>query len=202
MTSTAWGRALADVGHPALGPWSREGRLAYHVDDGVLRGLYAEPSRSKGRSYVWAFCQPLYVPADHLVLTLGRRLGGGSRLFSIEDLVGGDFDQLVRESTTFLQDHGSPAGLLKHLDLERAGDVRAIEVEGLSLAWCERDEDALRCLGRVDDLSATYEWEREVAERLASFRQLLEGDPEGARHQLTAWQNSTAASLRITIDDE
>lgn len=199
--STAWGRALAEAGEPALDRSSVQGRLAYQVDDGVLRGFYAEPSRNKARSYVWAFCQPLYVPTEHVVLTVGRRLGGGSRLFSIDDLGGRDFDTLVRGSTTFLRDHGSPAGLLKHLNLDRPEDVRAIEVEGLSLAWCERDEDALRCLGRVDDLSATYEWERDVAERLARFRQLLKADPEGARHQLNAWHDATAASLRITIGD-
>ena len=56
-----------------------QGRLIFqHPIVHTLKGVYFDESIAHRRFYAEAFIQPLYLPAQAIVLSLGWRLGGGA----------------------------------------------------------------------------------------------------------------------------
>jgi hypothetical protein len=50
----------------------------------TLRGVLFEPSGAAGAVYANAFVQPLFIPADHISLALGWRVGGGAHVWEMD----------------------------------------------------------------------------------------------------------------------
>lgn len=191
-----WGHAIRAEAL-GLGLNGVRGRLAYRVPVGpLLVGVYANPSGwSKGRSYLEAFVQPLYLPTEHLDFTIGRRLGGGTCTFALEEVASGGVD--MADGGAFLDAHNDPAALLAAQWWKNRADIRMIEVEAYSLIWCGRRDEALAVLDLIGTLSMTYDWEHECADRATAIRRLEERSATDATDQLVEWCEESAVHLGL-----
>ena len=62
-----------------------QGDMMYGVPiSHVLKGVVLDRSISPSDYYAHVFLQPLYVPSEHVVLSLGWRLGGGVRSWNLD----------------------------------------------------------------------------------------------------------------------
>ncbi|MEJ2578593.1 MAG: hypothetical protein P8Z68_05780 [Kineosporiaceae bacterium] len=174
----------------------------------MLRGVAMVPARSQDSFWLWAFIQPLYVPADRLNFRYGQRLG--------------------RMSDRRLT--GWPARFDRALGTEIARSVRTQGLPGLAAV---RDPGDLLSLVRAQDGAATDldHWEaavysailagdratvrligqqvRELPENGAvgavgaaehRMRRVIAGyerDVGGTEIMLRRWRNATARALRL-----
>lgn len=183
----------------ALMPDLREkGRLLAAVPRGrILRGLYLEDSSDPTRVYVWAFVQPLYTPASTIAFNLGKRLGGGSKTWSVAEPDA--IAEIARnEGLPFFGPLSTPDELARWPFLEGQTDPYAREARAYSCVACGRFIEgivALRELAR--SLAGGTPWMLEMGKRAQQLADLAEANPDGARKLLVRWEAETAAALHV-----
>ena len=194
MKSTEWKRFAG----PLLGPgWSFSKFLAYRIPVGwVLRGLYAESTRSGG-FYLWDVAVPLYWPSDVLALSWSERVGGGSHRWDSDDVTAAAIGSAART----ISGEERSSVLLDSLD--GADNVLKREARAYGLIVESRADEAINALSEVKRYAAEYPWEHNMVSRaLAVSNQLVAGDLVGAQAVIARWRAGTAKALGIVLDDD
>jgi hypothetical protein len=172
----------------------------------LLRGFAYETSGSTGRDfYVWVFVQPLYVPVDHLVLSFGKRLGGTSRFWSLdeaseEDLMTDVAAAARREGLPFLEQVKEPAQLAElAMDRLHPADPNRDEVVAYSRILDGDAEKARPVVAGLVDRARPDEpdWVGEVRARARKMQELLDRGGNAPMEQLRAWRDQTATALGL-----
>jgi hypothetical protein len=142
-------KRMAKVLSAAIPGLHVRGRLLCATPMGrILRGLCMEDSSDAGKIYLWAFVQPLFVPSTTVVLSLGERLGGGSRTWGVADAPTAAA-AAVNEGLRFFGPVSSAEALANWSLLDGRPDEYAREVHAYALVACGRQlegAEALRCL--------------------------------------------------------
>jgi hypothetical protein len=195
---------------PELPGFMLKGRLLYRLgNEWIVQGIFFESSAfDKQRLAVHAFVQPLYVPADSLVLTLGRRLPSSNGQWwdmAIGGQIRGDeILQSIRQQGLDLLEMGrSPDQLLRNLGkfLTDLNSEYALEVSGLSRLLIGDDEgsrqDLRRLRGQLARINDQVGWIQDLRRRAEQIEMETQTDPAVARIRLASWRDETLRNLRL-----
>jgi len=189
-----------------LSGFSFRGRLMFLAPvESVLRGFCFEPSGfAKDVFYLWAFFQPLFVPAKEIRFTFGRRLENGRRWRKDErDLESALLSGIKVEVPKLQALHNTEAVASA---LERFTKPNAVgyvnphcrEAFAYSLIRAGQVENANQVLRTlINSIDTTVTWQREIESRAACLREILLKQPQDAIEQLTAWEAETARNLGL-----
>lgn len=115
---------------PSDEAWRFRGGLAYRLPvERFLLGVLAEGSAFDRGVYLWRVSMPLFVPAEHVVLSYSQRVGGGAAKYGSDAT--GARDAAIRSAHS-LEARCSQAGILAHV-LTYAARRRAlvrVELQG------------------------------------------------------------------------
>jgi hypothetical protein len=181
------------------------------ASDGLLRGFWLDSSAFDGNAaYVYVFVQPLYVPRQHLVFNLGKRLArwvGFLRSNERWDFSPGNVDSaapvllrvMLREGLAFLKKRDSIDLLVRNLKfgLRFENTIADREVLAYSLARLGRYREAerrLRFLIRSVQPGDARQDLRENATRLLSA---IHAGPDFTQNLLNRWTEETSRHLRL-----
>jgi len=163
----------------------------------LLRGIYLEDTSDPHRVYVWAFVQPLFVPSTTVVLSLGRRLGNGSRTWAVDD-ADAAAAAARDEGMPFFEPVDSAQALWSLGFLDGRSDEYSREVRAYSLVASGQlyeGAQALRELAR--SLAGGTAWMIEMRKRAEQLATLAETNPTAADALLATWESETVSALRI-----
>jgi hypothetical protein len=170
----------------------------------TLRGLYFEGSDFDSKSfYVWVFFLPLYIPTRHISFSFGKRLGGTSQRWSIDE------SNLILKLSSSIRDEAIPFldGLSNPLQVAEA--IESLMKEGnnpylqqalaYSFAFGGKIERAVTELDRLLELlDASILWQREIRERGELLKQKITKQPKEVREQLEVWIVESLTNLRLS----
>jgi hypothetical protein len=176
-----------------------KGELIVAVPMGrILRGITLETSGwTPSGVYVWTFVQPLYVPFPAIVLSLGNRLGGGTKTWSLDEVE--ELIEVIRDDAEpFYGPISTPEAMADWDYLEGRLQPYPIQAKAYSLIACGRPHEAIELLtelavARPND----YDWETEIREQAATMADLAANDLDQAHAQLKTWENETIAALGV-----
>jgi hypothetical protein len=164
----------------------------------VLRGFWLESAQSPNRVIVWAFVQPLSVPARDIVVSLGDRVGGEGRDWEPDDA-----EALLREvqrtGTPFLQADGSAAALCRWNRLRQATGWFEREALAGALLVTGQVTEAIEALQLIAE--ACPEWPAWLAEtrlRCATLADVAARDPRQALALLAATEVQSLEALGLS----
>jgi hypothetical protein len=166
----------------------------------ILRGFCIEDSSDARRVYLWAFVQPLFVPSSTVVLSLGRRLGGGSRTWSSAEIEAAA-PAMRAEGEAFFGAIASPQALARwELLGDQPGDY-AQEVRAFALVAAGQYVEGARALrGFARALPAGGPaWLCEMGARAEALAGAAEIDGDAAQARLRAWEASTRAAIGVAV---
>ncbi len=165
----------------------------------ILRGFYIEDSSDPQRAYLWAFVQPLFLPSTTVVLSLGQRLGGGSRTWAVAN-VESAASAVLDEGFQFFGQISSPTALARWSFLEARTDEHARETRAYALVASGQYQDgtqALRAFAAL--LPATGpNWMSEMRNRAEDLARVAEMDGEAAQQRLREWELQSRSALRVS----
>lgn len=165
----------------------------------VLRGFCLEDSSDPYRVYVWAFVQPLCVPSQTVVLSLGKRLGGGSRTWTVAD-VEGAASAILDAGVEYFGSISSLAALARWKVLDARTDEYAREARAFSLLGSGQYNEGLRAL-RAFAASLPADgpsWMVETKARAEELARTAATDGGGAQKRLRDWEFECREALRIS----
>jgi hypothetical protein len=163
----------------------------------ILRGCYLEDSSDENRLYVWAFVQPLYVPASTIVFDLGKRLGGMSATWSV-DVPEALATMIEREGLPFCKPINSPEAVADWELLNGRCDAFALEAKAYSLIAAGRVDESLSVVDRLErELTGEIPWIVETRRRAKSLAASAATDLAKAHAQLASWESETRAQLDL-----
>lgn len=174
--------------------------------DPILRGFVLVRSQMhKDMVRLYAFAQPLFVPAEVIYLSIGRTLGD----FLLGE--GTDESEIMREMLSraehdgwaFLERVSSCSSLAENvleltrdqLDEDLSGEIRAY-----CLLWIGCTDEAAAQLDDVVEQLREFEVESELDTlgRVTQVRQALERSETEARALLADWARQTTQALKLT----
>ena len=174
-----------------------------HLSD-TLKGFYFESSAfSPKHFYVTAFFLPLWIPAEHIHLTFGRRVGVNQRWSSDQlDLENALLSPMRRE-LSILVELDLPGQLLSALEVFARGSnphcVEALAYALFKMGQIDRSQEVLKSLLTLID--RTVPWQQEIAERAALILSFLPTGIEEVKHRLTKWRTETISALGLEKPD-
>jgi hypothetical protein len=186
------------------------GRLLYRVPlDLLLKGFYFESSAFDHSFTVECFIQPMYIPKEHFVLSIGRRLGGKTgRWFEPHELQ-------TRNGLNELRELLEKQGLPFHAPVETPGDLAAILQADIAPATPHRQEAIAysMCLdvrADVDEVRVAFHelqnmlrpdlqipWVRAMNDRAIQLLAIFNENPDAARRLLERWAAHTREALNL-----
>ena len=180
-----------------------QGLLLRQETEWVLTGLLFESSSYLAERFdVTAIAQPLYVPAEHLVLDGGFRLRGRTGVWEIhpgtEEAVMGELcEAAVAEALPFMEAASTPGGLAQWIQRNQTPTRNPNTWERLaySLILADRMPDAERALRRARETSREG-----LGRRLELIAGLLETSRAEAVAQLARWRRETLGNLGLELD--
>jgi hypothetical protein len=165
----------------------------------LLRGIYLEDSSDPLRIYVWAFVQPLYTPASTVVFDFGKRLGGGSRTWTVTEPAA--IAAVARdEGVPFISSIESPEDFANWEVTRSRPDLYAREAVAYSLVACARFDEgvqALRELARSLLGGTATAWMMEMQSRAELLADAVEKRPEAGHALLAKWESETVNALGL-----
>ena len=168
----------------------------------VLRGVLFERCSDKRAVYANVLLQPLFVPSNHEALTLGWRLGSGSRVWNIDkEREVGQLGALIRdEAFPFLKGIGSVDDIIAAIrSLGLTGDGFWKESLAYALALGGHGREATVMLEELLGLfDPEIEWQRQAAARAMRLMSLLSKTDSSAQAQLRSWEDETIRSLGLS----
>lgn len=178
-----------------------KGRLLFQSSYAeILKGFCVDDSsHSPAHFYVWAFVQPLYVPAVTIHFNFGQRLGeGAGRRWEWEevDLVSALSVEMLNAKTSFLDHVGTPKALAEYIN-RFCDDTNPNNLEALAysflLAGDQTSADAAfeRLSDRIDP---GIEWQRASGDRAKAIQAC---NADAAKELLHQWCIDTIRQLRI-----
>jgi hypothetical protein len=180
------------------------------LSDGLLRGFWLDSSAfDPNAAYVYVFVQPLYVPRQHLVFNLGKRLAswtGFLRSNERWDLnprklqIAAPFllRAMLRDGLAFLKKRDNAELLVRNLKYGLRFETTIFDREALaySLARLGRYYEAERRLkSLIRSLGAGHVRE-DVRENSAQLLAAIQGGPDYAQSLLHRWTAETSRHLR------
>jgi hypothetical protein len=209
MTSKIFQRLARQYLLPSLPGIEMTGRLLYQAPVGdLLCGCHFESSSYEKESFVvTAFVQPLYVPAGHLVLSYGKRLGGarGDHWWRLGQddaaVMAGVLADIETQAPPIHALGGSPLAFAEEGVRRGAMNFRdreAIAYSYLRVGQMQRGVEELeRCLGSILQSDLQIPWVAELQERNRIMLHDAHADPSAVQARLSAWRAETLAELRI-----
>ncbi len=190
---------------PHLPGYVARGSLIYEEPVGdILKGIDADTSSfTADRLFVTAFAMPLYVPREHIVLSISRRLGGPAHFWTPSEpqFASGLRAAMVEEGLPFLEAHGTPAKLLEHTHWQDVRNIRAMELQAYTLLKVGRMAEATLGLSRAaakGEEEGVASWAKEVSGRTRLVGSLLEANPDRALEQLEEWRQESLDRLKLS----
>ncbi len=183
-----------------------EGMLIATPVGDLLRGFCFDRSQLDRTSfYVNVFVQTLCVPLEHVVLTVGHRLGGASNYW---DLAEGEPDQVMSTVLAYVRHEGlrwldtlaTPLDLADRLPslVRLDDDPQRLEVLAYAFLLGGEVGECRRVIAEALSIDDVVDWELESQERLMHVRDRLDaGGFDEARKVLDAWRAYTAEQLRL-----
>jgi hypothetical protein len=200
--------------------------LVYEIhEDLVLSGFTLDLSgMEKGTFYLTAFAQPLYVPHDYIILTIGKRLPERKRLGLRQTLrrkiepanpvvtVDGVLKSIRSDGLSFLRRvdtvekiaavTAAMPGSAKNPFGWNEKDPNVTEVRGYSWALLGNEVASKRDLLYLTQMYVSrYDWEKELQGRAATVLRAMEQGVENAQALLRRWAQHSTASLGLTSTD-
>ncbi len=176
----------------------------------LFSGFYFEPSGFDALAfYVNAFVFPLYVPADDINFTFGKRLGGLSQRWELSE--GEALDHLAarvrlsmdKEGLPFLKSAITPAELA-HVAHKMASENNPYvqQAVGYSLIIAGRNAEAREVLSvlysTLENITPNLDWHSDMMQRSLFLQELLDTNPSQAKLTLQQWERNTVKNLGLT----
>lgn len=176
--------------------WTRA--LAYlHPVEWIVHGVLAEDSHGRpGEFDLWVVRMPLFVPLGGVfVLSWSDRHGSGTTTYRAGSPA--TEDATIEAASVAIQNARS-CGLL--LDPPGGADnVRTQEARAYGLLLAGDEAGAREVLWRVNQYDAKNAWQRELLDRAAGMRSLIEShQAKGAREQLQEWRLENCEALGLS----
>jgi len=170
----------------------------------TLKGFYFESSAfSPKHFYVTAFFLPLWIPAEYIHLTFGRRVGVNQRWSSDQLDLENALLIAMRRELSILAELDSPAQLLSALEVfARESNPHCIEALAYGLfemGQVDRSQEVLKSLLTLID--RTVPWQQEIAERATLISSFLPTGIEEVKRRLTKWRTETISALGLEKPD-
>jgi hypothetical protein len=210
---------------PSLQGYVVDGSIVFRPPVGhTLSGLCFERRETADSFYLWVFLMPLCIPEDHITLSFGKRLGGGSHSWeaSSRELIPSLLDAVDREAIPFLEGLETPGDVvsrIQNLNLPKDAFYR-YEALGYMLARCGRPKEAIANLDRTIELlgdgragrcgimvdrgkvtcvplGPRPEWEKRAKDRAATLRDRLINDPVAVPLLLGSWEQESLRNLGL-----
>lgn len=200
---------------PNLPGFGSTGLLIYATPvDYFLRGFGFDRSHYRTREFtIWAFIQPLYIPASHAGFNTGNRLGalGGQQehWWDLED----GAQQVAKEVLKSMQVEGIPFLDQIHSPHDFVKKVRELadpDEPIVKEAWCyaliltgdhSKGSKELERLSRnIEELKIQYpyiRWLEDHRQRVLEVLAALRISPDSARTILDQWRAETLAKLKL-----
>jgi len=192
---------------PHLEGFQAHGKLLYQVPVGnILRSFIFDSSGFSAKAFhPQVFVQPLYVPRDHLDLTLGARfLGAWEFDPEREQQVAQKLlHEIFRTGLPFLGRQAGPEGIVEGLRRNPALGVncRLRELLVYSLLLLGRNEEGLdqldKLLAMLGPLSEVRSWERALHGEIGVLREKLMRNPAELRVMMQEISEQTKQKLRL-----
>lgn len=169
----------------------------------VLRGLCFDGSGfDPGVFFLHAFCMPLYVPTDHIYLSLGDRLRhAGNERWRLDDskLTDKLVEVVQREGLPFLETVREPLELVRYCEqMAGSSNPRVIEIIAYSHLFANDLQQAAKVLNHLlSVLDPSIGWQTEIHDRAEGLMATLESDPGNARQMLENWESETIDNLGL-----
>lgn len=179
----------------------------------LLCGCHVESSGFSGDRFVLhAFVQPLYVPAQSVVLSFGRRLGGrGERWFNLSDEAEA---QAMAEVLRLIRSDVLPlcARFREPADFARYGgelvsnrrDPHFVEAVAYSYAlageYAQARDHLMRLLIHLQNRGDLLPYEREMIRRNQQLDARLRERPDEALADLRTWRDQTLQAIGLRDD--
>jgi len=187
---------------PSLGAQLKAaGTLVYEVPIGDVLGGFAADRSGFGPKgfYIWAFVMLVYVLREYLSFNIGRRLGGGSHLFSSDEDPGHLVRLMLEDGLPFVRARRSVEGLLATADeWKNRLDARDLETECYANLLAGRLGRSRELFGALAEWQPGRSWEPAVIQRASTMARLFEKDTAIAILQLRRWREETLRNLRIS----
>lgn len=189
----------------------QRGSLVYRRPIGdLLCGCHFESSGfGRDRFVLHAFVQPLYVPAQSIVLSFGRRLGkGGERWFDLGEepeaaVMAGVLRLMEREVVPLCARFREAADFARHgaeLAANRR-DPHLLEAVAYSHALAgdhaRAREGIARLLADMQGGGAPQPWQQEMIRRNQQLEARLRDGPEEAAADLRRWRDETLRAIGL-----
>lgn len=182
--------------------------MVYHEPvDQILQGFYCQSSGFDKKFTIEAFVQPLYVPVDNLVLSLGKRLGGGSKRWDPsageEVIANGILGEIHSTGLPVLDLGSDPATLIQNIGYfvdqpESATVLETVAYSHIVINQAQVATPKLRELvARLAPKDAGSGWIHEMRQRAELLVEQLREDPEQARATLELWRERTCRSVGV-----
>jgi len=181
-----------------------QGDMMYGVPiSHVLKGVVLDRSISPSDYYAHVFLQPLYVPSEHVVLSLGWRLGGGVRSWNLDsEQDREEFARLLNvEAIPFLNKIHGPQDIIWATSfVNKPGDLFVMKARAYSFARIGNTENAVKYLDeliRFLGSNLKYEWQNETYSKATFLKKLLIERPQDAQRLLDEWEQFTVKALKL-----
>jgi hypothetical protein len=192
---------------PHLEGFRAHGALLYQVPVGnILRGFIFDSSSFSAEAFhPGAFVQALYVPRDHLDLTLGKRFLGAWKFEpGREQQVGQKLlHEIFKTGLPFLDRHAHPEGIIQELNRNPAlrANCRLQELLVYSLLILRQNDGGLdeldRLLAMLQGLTEARSWERDLHAEIGLLREKLMRNPVEVCTMLQRIVEETRQKLRL-----
>jgi hypothetical protein len=172
----------------------------------TLRGFYFEPSAFDKKSfYINVFFQPLCIPAEHLHLNFGHRVGLNKRWNAGQTGLEDALRSAMLKEVPFLANLKTATEVAETLKpLTKGSNPHCHEALAYTLvqageirAAVDAIDTLLRLVDSVKRVNPDVTWELQIAERAQSLKTKLMANPEDANAQLAAWESETVRNLGL-----
>jgi hypothetical protein len=206
MKKTAFQRFALKHVVPQMAHFTVQGNLIYQMPVGeVLRAFLFDSSSHDPQTFnPTAFVQPLYVPADHIVMNLGERLPGVWKLRELDDLTLGKrlVETMKQHGVPLFDALGTPKKIADHCEeYAQSKDYYRKQACAYSLVLVGETQKALifldELLTMLTDIGGFQKWALSVYDQVASLRDLLVQDPSEAGRCLARWAAETGQKLDL-----
>lgn len=175
------------------------------VKDIILGFCFEGLANDKNGFYVWAFAQPLYVPAEDFVLTFGIRLSNGKIKGERWEFSRAAFEELAvlikTEGLNYLDKISDPENFYKYFKKDKSGSIRIMEAVVYSGFYCDNpksNDDALILINQIREKEdVSIPWISEIQENVEKLLNARKKSKDEAHSILMDWEKQSFENLGI-----